>query len=79
VNLGTHFTGEGNLQYGWVRVNASETEVVGARVVNGPHDYETITDESTLADIVAEFTEITFLGYDVKATTLTRTNVTLVY
>ncbi len=67
VNLGTHFTGEGNLQYGWVRVNASETEVVGARVVNGPHDYETISDESTLADIVAEFTEITFLGYDVKA------------
>ena len=67
VNLGTHFTGEGNLQYGWVRVNASETEVVGARVVNGPHDYETITDENTLADIVAEFTEVTFLGYDVKA------------
>ena len=67
VNLGTHFTGEGNLQYGWVRVNASETEVVGARVVNGPHDYETITDENTLADIVAEFEEVTFLGYDVKA------------
>lgn len=67
VNLSTHFTGEGNLQFGWIRVNSSETEVHGARIVNGPHDYETITDETTLADIKAQFTSIEFLGYDVKA------------
>lgn len=67
LNLETHVTGEGNLQFGWIKVNASAAEVAGARVVNGPHDYDAITDEDTLADIKDQFEEIEFLGYDVKA------------
>lgn len=67
LNLETHVTGEGNLQFGWVKVNASAAEVAGARIVNGPHDYDAITDEVTLADIKEQFLEIEFLGYDVKA------------
>ena len=67
LNLETHVTGEGNIQLGYIQVNASSTEVLSARVVNGPHDYDAITDEATLADIRAQFTNIEFLGYDVKA------------
>jgi hypothetical protein len=67
VNLETHITGDGNLQLGWVRVNASTPEVVAARIVNGPNDYDSITDAATLADIRAQFTDIEFLGYDIKA------------
>ncbi len=67
LNLETHVTGEGNIQLGYIQVNASSTEVAGARVVNGPHDYDTISDETTLADIRGQFTKIEFLGYDVKA------------
>lgn len=67
LNLETHVTGEGNLQLGWLKVNASETEVAGARVVNGPHDYETVSDAAVLAALRAAFTSIEFLGYDVKA------------
>jgi hypothetical protein len=67
LNLDTHVTGEGNLQFGYIQVNTSNTEVATARVVNGPHDYDEITDETTLADIRGQFTKIEFLGYDVKA------------
>lgn len=67
LKLETHVTGQGNIQFGFIEVNASTTAVGSARIVNGQHDYETITDEATLEDIRSKFLKIEFLGYDVKA------------
>ena len=67
VSLGGHFTGEGNLQYGTLSVNGATIGVEGARVVRGPHDYDKVTDETTMEDLTSQFLEVEFLGYDVKA------------
>ena len=67
VSLGGHFTGEGNLQFGTITVNGAQIGVEGARVVRGPHDYDKVTDETTMEDLTSQFQEIEFLGYDVKA------------
>ncbi len=67
ISLGGHFTGEGSLQFGNITVNGAQVGVEGARVVRGPHDYDNITDETTLGDLKAQFQEVEFLGYDVKS------------
>lgn len=67
VRIGTLIAGNLNLQFGNILVNGSNGRVLGGRVVNGPNDYETITDETTLDDLTAEFTSIELIGYDVKA------------
>ena len=67
ISLGGHFTGEGSLQFGNITVNGAQVGVEGARVVRGPHDYDNITDETTLGDLKAQFKEVEFLGYDVKS------------
>ena len=67
ISLGGHFTGEGSLQFGNITVNGAQVGVEGARVVRDPHDYDNITDETTLGDLKAQFQEVEFLGYDVKS------------
>lgn len=67
ISLGGHFTGEGSLQFGNITVNGAQVGVEGARVVRGPHDYDNITDETTLSDLTSQFQEVEFLGYDVKS------------
>lgn len=67
ISLGGHFTGEGSLQFGNITVNGAQVGVEGARVVRGPHDYDNITDETTLGDLTSQFQEVEFLGYDVKS------------
>lgn len=67
VSLGGHFTGEGNLQFGHLTVNCANVSVNSARIVNGPNDYENVTDETTMDDLTAQFEKIEFLGYEVKS------------
>lgn len=64
VSLGGHFTGEGNLQFGTQTVHKSVLKALALFVV---HDYDKVTDETTMDDLTSQFQEIEFLGYDVKA------------
>lgn len=70
VRFGSLVSGTGNLQYGYINVNANtpELEANGVRnfdPVTG--HFTTVTDEKVIKDIESKFTEFTLIGYDVNA------------
>lgn len=68
VRLGALVSGDGNLQFGTIRVSSTDPEFAEGRIID-PVDgsYEEIVDETTINALKAMFTGFTLIGYEVEA------------